>query len=219
MRILLVDDHALVRNGIASLLTAHNIEVVGEAVNGLEALEKARRLKPDIVLMDIKMPLCDGIQATRLIKSEMPAVKILMLTVSEEDEDLFEAIKSGAEGYLSKSLRAEQLISFLSGTMKGEAAISPFMTAKIVGQFACQSASVAALTLPGSELSEREIGILRAVAKGYSNKEIAAQMRISANTVKYHLKNLMERFNLKNRAQLAVHTMSAGIIEREPQKQ
>ncbi len=120
LRVLVVDDHPLARNGIASLLMANNIETIGEASDGLEALEKARRLKPDIILMDIRMPCCNGLEATRLIKAEMPQIKIIMLTVSDNDEDHFEAIKSGAEGYLMKNIRAEELLALLSKVTKGE---------------------------------------------------------------------------------------------------
>ncbi len=117
MKVLLVDDHPLVRNGIASLLTAINIEVVGEANDGLEALEKTRELKPDIILMDIRMPYCNGLEATRLIKAEMPQIKIIILTVSDDDPYLFEAIKSGADGYLLKNLRTEELLAVLSAAV------------------------------------------------------------------------------------------------------
>ena len=117
MKILLVDDHPLARNGIASLLTASNIEVVGEASDGLEALEKARELKPDIILMDIRMPYCNGLEATRLIKAEMPQIKIIMLTVSDDDSYLSDALKSGAEGYLLKNFRTEELLTVLSAAV------------------------------------------------------------------------------------------------------
>ncbi len=120
MRVLLVDDHPLVRNGIASLLMANNIEVVGEASDGLEAREKARELKPDTILMDIKMPRCNGLEATRLIKTEMPRIKIIILTACDDDEYLFEAIKSGAEGYLLKTFRAEEFLTLLSEVANGE---------------------------------------------------------------------------------------------------
>ncbi len=120
MRVLVVDDHLLARNGIVSLLVANNIEVIGEASDGLEALEKTRQLMPDIILMDIKMPPCNGLEATRLIKTEMPQIKIIILTACDDDEYLFEAIKSGAEGYLSKMFRTEELLALLSKVTEGE---------------------------------------------------------------------------------------------------
>ena len=212
MRILLVDDHALVRNGIASLLMANNIEVVGEASDGLEALEKARQLKPDIILMDIKMPRCDGLEATRLIKAEMPEIKIIILTISDDDEDLFEAIKSGAEGYLLKDIRAEEFLTLLSGVVRrGEAAISPLLATKIIEEFARQTTREIEHPPSGSKLTERETDVLRLVVSGAINKEIATTLNITENTVKYHLRNIMEKLHLRNRAQVAAYAVSKGI--------
>ena len=211
MRVLLVDDHTLVRNGIASLLTANNIEVAGEASDGLEALEKTRQLKPDIVLMDIKMPRYNGLEATRLIKAEMPQVKIVILTVSDDDEDLFEAIKSGAEGYLLKNIKAKEFLALLSGVAKGEAAISPLLATKIIEEFSRQMKET--VTPPSvSELTEREIDVLKLVTDGAINKEIATTLYITENTVKYHLRNIMEKLHLRNRAQVAAYAVSKGII-------
>ena len=138
MRVLLVDDHALVRNGIASLLRANNIEVVGEAENGVDALIKTRQLKPDIVLMDVKMPGHNGIEATKLIKAEIPDVKIVMLTVSDDNEDVFEAIRSGASGYILKNIKAEEFLDLLYGVEIGQPAIPPLLAAKIIEEFAHQ---------------------------------------------------------------------------------
>lgn len=211
MRVLLVDDHTLVRNGIASLLAANNIEVVGEASDGLEAVEKTRQLKPDIVLMDIKMPRYNGLEATRLIKAEMPQTKIVILTVSDDDEDLFEAIKSGAEGYLLKNIKAREFLALLSGVVKGEAAISPLLATKIIEEFSRQMKE--AVAPPSvSELTEREIDVLKLVTDGAINKEIATTLYITENTVKYHLRNIMEKLHLRNRAQVAAYAVSKGII-------
>jgi DNA-binding NarL/FixJ family response regulator len=211
MRVLLVDDHTLVRNGIASLLTANGIEVAGEASDGQEALEKTRQLKPDIVLMDIKMPRYNGLEATRLIKAEMPQVKIVILTVSDDDEDLFEAIKSGAEGYLLKNIKAKEFLARLSGVAKGEAAISPLLATKIIEEFSRQMKE--AVAPPSvSELTEREIDVLKLVTDGALNKEIATTLYITENTVKYHLRNIMEKLHLRNRAQVAAYAVSKGII-------
>lgn len=212
MRVLLVDDHALVRNGIASLLRANNIEVVGEASDGLEALEKARELKPDIILMDIKMPRCNGLEATRLIKAEMPEIKIIILTVSDDDENLFKAIKSGAEGYLLKDLRAEEFYALLSRVASGEAAISPLQATKVIEEFARQTTRGAEPTPPESEPTARETDVLRLVGKGATNKEIASSLNISENTVKYHLRNIVDKLYLRNRAQMAAYAVSKGLV-------
>ncbi len=218
MRILLVDDHALVRNGIASLLRAHNIDVVGEASDGLEALEKARQLKPDVVLMDIKMPRYGGLAATRLIKAEIPETKVVILTVSEDQEDLFEAIKSGAQGYLLKNIKAEEFLALLDGVVTGEAAISPLLAIKIIEEFSRQASKRAKHPTAGSKLTEREIDILRLVTTGALNKEIASTLNITENTVKYHLRNIMEKLHLNNKAQAAAYAVSKGLTPKPPEE-
>jgi len=210
MRILIVDDHALVRSGIASLLTANDIDVVGEAGNGLEAVEKARLLKPDIILMDIKMPGCNGLQATRLIKTAMPDIKIVMVTAFDDDEDLFEAMKSGAVGYILKNIKAEEFINLLSSVMKGEVVVSPWVASKIVDELFRNPIKIK-IKSTDSELTNKEEEVLRLVAGGSTNKEIAASLNISDNTVKYHLRNIMEKLHFKNRAQMAVYATKRGI--------
>jgi DNA-binding NarL/FixJ family response regulator len=215
MRVLLADDHALVRNGIASLLRAHNIDVVGEASDGLEALQKARQLKPDIILMDIKMPRCNGLEATRLIKTEMPEIKVIMLTVSDDDDDLFEAIKSGAQGYILKNIKAEEFLELLNGVSRGEAAIPPLLATKIIEEFSRQAAKDAKSHVE-SELSERETDVLKLVATGALNKEIASALDITENTVKYHLRNIMEKLHLSNKAQVAAYAVSKGLTPKLP---
>lgn len=210
MKVLLVDDHVLVRNGIASLLMANNIEVVGEAGDGFEAREKARALQPDIILMDIQMPRCNGLEATRLIKAEMPQIKIIILTVSDDDDDLFEAIKSGASGYLLKNIKAEEFFTLLAGVARGEVAIPPLLATRIIEEFARQAIREAS----GSELTGRETEVLALVAQGDSNKEIATTLDITESTVKYHLRNIMEKLHLRNRAQVAAYAVSKGIIPR-----
>ena len=212
MRVLLVDDHDLVRNGIVSLLKANDIDVVGEAGDGLEALEKARQLRPDVILMDIMMPRCNGLEATRLIKAEMPEIKIVILTASDDEEALFEAIKSGAEGYLLKNIKAEEFLAYLSGVVNGEAAIPPLLATKIIEEFARQSTRGAKTSAPESELTKKEIDVLKLVTAGALNKEIAATLGVTDNTVKYHLRNIMEKLHLRNRAQMAAYAVSKGLI-------
>jgi len=210
MRILIVDDHALVRSGIASLLTANDIDVVGEAGNGLEAVEKARLLKPDIILMDIKMPGCNGLEATRLIKAEMPQAKIVMVTAFDDDDDLFEAMKIGAAGYILKNVKAEEFINLLSSVMRGEVAVSPWIASKMVEELFRNPGRLEAKHVK-SDLTIKEEEVLRLVAGGSTNKEIASSLHISDNTVKYHLRNIMEKLHFKNRAQMAVYATKRGL--------
>ena len=169
-------------------------------------------MKPDIILMDIHMPNCDGIKATRLIKAELPNVRIVMLTVSDEDEDLFEAIKGGAQGYLLKNLRPEALFDMLRGTMQGEAPISPVMATKILGEFAQRTKKTEGV-VPTAALTGREREILALVVNGISNKEIAGRLFITEGTVKNHLHNILEKLHLENRVQAATYALREGIVE------
>lgn len=217
-RVLLVDDHVLFRKGLANLLSSKPwIEVVGEAGDGHEAVEKARQLMPDVILMDIQMPTCDGLQATQIIKKELPYVKIVMLTVSDDDRSLFEAIKAGAQGYLLKNLEPDDLFGMLAGVVRGEAAITRIMAAKILNEFAALSRRVepAPAASPVNNLSAREREVLDLVVKGATNKEIAAQLCITENTVKNHLRNILEKLHLENRVQAAAFAVREGIIKIE----
>jgi len=212
MNVLIADDHALFRDGIASLLRAWGMEVAGQASDGLEALEQARKLKPDMVLMDIKMPGCNGLEATRLIKAEMPDTKIVMVTVSDDEEDLFEAIKSGAQGYVLKNMPGEEFGRVLSQVAQGEAPLSPGLAAKILGEFARLSKDPAPKSSEKEELSDRERGILQLVADGATNKEIGATLFISESTVSYHMKNILAKLHLRNRAQAVAYALQSGLV-------
>src|SRR3990172_249340 len=172
MKVLIVDDHALFRDGVASLLKAWQMEVVGQASDGLEALEQARTLRPDLVLMDIQMPRCNGLEATRLIKAEMPDTKIVMVTVSDDEEDLFEAIKSGAQGYVLKNMPGEEFGRVLSDIARGEAPLSPGLAAKILAEFVRLARDTTPRTAANEGLGHREREILQLVADGATNKEI-----------------------------------------------
>ena len=212
MRVLLADDHALFRAGIASLLRAWGMDVVGQASHGLEAIELTRRLEPDLVLMDIGMSPCNGLEATRAIKAELPGVKIVIVTVSEDEQDLFEAIKSGAEGYLLKGMSEEELNGTLEKIAAGEPALSPVLAGKILDEFARMAREGAGKPKgPEDELTNREREVLRLVAEGGTNREIAAGLYVSENTVSFHVKNILAKLHLKNRAQAAAFAIRAGL--------
>jgi DNA-binding NarL/FixJ family response regulator len=214
LRILLVDDHVLFRKGVAVLLLNRSgIQVVGEAGNGLEAIEMARETLPDVILMDIEMPKCNGLEATRRIKREMPHVKVVMLTVSDDDQNLFEAIKSGAQGYLLKDLEPNQLYDLLESVSQGEAPLSGIVAAKILKEFTRPNQSPTPGTEVVDELTTREIDILELIVEGRTNKEIAFARNISENTVKIHLRNILEKLHLQNRIQAAVYAVRQGLVD------
>jgi DNA-binding NarL/FixJ family response regulator len=214
MRVLLVDDHALFLDGLKNLLALNGVQVVGTARNGLEAFEKTLQLRPDIVLMDIRMPGCDGITATRLIKAERPEVKVVMLTTSSEEPDLLEAVKSGASGYLLKSLEAGPFLSYLQAVERGEAAVSREVSGMLLKAVSQQDAVGRADREASGEpkLTGRQAEILQLVAQQLSNKEIADQLSVSEHTVKYHLGEIFQRLNLKNRDQAAEYAARKGLI-------
>ena len=218
IRILLVDDHALFRKGVASLLEKEpGFTVVGEAADGAEAVQKAQALAPDIVLMDVHMPGTDGLQATRQLSTALPSARVVMLTISEEDRDLFEAIKAGARGYLLKSVDPEQLFSLLRGVSRGEAPLSPLTAARILQQLAGGGAPVAPAA-PGSELTAREKEVLELLVAGLTNKEIGARLQIAENTVKNHLKNIRGKLHLDNRVQAAMAAVERGLVPGKPRR-
>jgi len=218
LRILLADDHDLFLEGLSNLLRAGGYEVIGGARDGLEALQLARALHPDVILMDIRMPGCDGLTATRLIQAEMPEIKIVMLTTSAEDEDLFEAIKSGASGYLLKNLQPDELFHYLTGLSRGEAPLSRELSARLLREFARQADALdehAAGDLrggpPASELTPRQREILALVAGGMTYKEVGAALNLSENTVKYHMGEVLQRLHLKNREQVVAYARRTGL--------
>lgn len=204
MKVLLVDDQTLFRKAVASFLASSpDVEVVGEAEDGLQAIEKAVQLQPDIILMDVRMPNCDGLEATKKIKALMPEVKIVMLTISDEDEDLFEAIKNGAQGYLLKNMRPEDLLEYMGDAFKGKAALTPAVAQKILHEFIRLSQKPPEKSSALEVLTAREREILGMVTEGASNKEIAARLHITEGTVKNHLHNVLEKLHLRNRSQAA----------------
>lgn len=213
LRVLLVDDHVLFRKGVEAVLaTRPEIEVVGEAGDGLQAIDLAQESMPDVILMDINMPRCDGLEATRRIKGEMPHVKIVMLTVSDDDKDLFEAIKAGAQGYLIKDLKAHLLFDVLDALARGDTPLSSAMATKILQEFQEPAQPTAEMPEPVDSLTAREIEVLELIVEGRSNKEIAEALVISESTVKNHLRNILEKLHLRNRIQAAVYAVRQGLV-------
>ena len=215
IRVLLADDHSLFRKGLASLLSSNKgFKVVGEAQDGTEALNKAKDLKPDLILMDVYMPGGNGLEATRQIKEALPSVKVVILTVSEEDKNLFEAIKCGAHGYLLKKIEPRDLFEMLRGVFRGEAPISRATAAKILNEFAAQ-AHRAPQEMPEERLSPKEREVIELLTKGSTNKEIGNKLGITENTVKNHLKNILDKLHLENRVQAAAFALQRKMNREE----
>jgi len=242
MKILLADDHGLFVEGLQNLLQAGGYEVVGTAPDGLAALQRARELHPDLILMDVRMPNCNGLAATRLIKAELPEIRIVMLTTSAEEADLFEALKSGASGYLLKNLKPNVLFSYLEGIARGEAPLSRELSARLLEEFTRQATRLdefshpagepatpgvrGAVTaglpegetegeVPEEELTRRQHEILEMVAGGASYKEVGAALFVSENTVKYHMGEILQRLHAANRAQVVMYALRNGLIKRK----
>src|SRR5690348_14787917 len=213
MRVVIADDHPLFRDGLRSLLEARGIEVVGEARDGREAVDQAKRLAPDVVLMDLGMPEVNGLAATRLISAEMPTVKVVILTASEDDADLFEAIKSGAQGYLFKNLNSDEFFRLLEGVARGEPALTPGLARKLLGEFGREPSASRGSTESGSQaLTEREREVLDLLVQGVtSNRELAEHLVVSENTVKYHLRNILDKLHVQNRAQVVAFAVREGL--------
>jgi len=218
MRILLADDHALFRDGVASLLAAWGHEVVGVAADGDGAVDLADRLRPELVLMDVRMPGGGGIEATVRLAALHPEIPIVMLTASEDEDDLFTAIKAGARGYLLKDLEAPQLRAMLAAVERGEVAISPVTAARILAEVARPTARSAAAMGGGigstepDRLTEREVEVLRLVVAGLRNKEIGADLGISENTTKFHLRNILEKLHASSRTEVAARAVREGLV-------
>jgi DNA-binding NarL/FixJ family response regulator len=209
MRILLADDHELFRDGLASLLVAWGHEVVGQVGNGTDAIAAAERLHPELVLMDVRMPGMTGLEATRALGAAHPEIAIVMLTVSEDEADLFAAIKAGARGYLFKSLESTQLRRMLEAVERGEAAITPATAGRIIAELARPSDS---RHVQADALTPREVEVLELVTAGLRNKEIAARLGISENTAKYHLRNILEKLQAESRTELAARAVREHLV-------
>ena len=213
MRVLLADDHALFRDGVASLLAAWGHEVVGQASDGTSAVELALRLRPDLVLMDVGMPGGGGMEATRRIAAAAPDVAIVMLTASEDVDDLFAAIKAGARGYLLKNLESVELRGMLEAVARGEAAVTPAIAARMLTELARPDAPAAD---PGrrdpDRLTDRELDVLRLIVDGLRNKEVAGELGISENTVKFHLRNILDKLHAQSRAEMVARAVREGLL-------
>jgi DNA-binding NarL/FixJ family response regulator len=214
VRILLVDDQALFRRALATLVAEQpDFEVVGEAENGLQAVELAHSLNPDLVVMDVEMPVMTGVEATQRIRNELPGVRVVILSVSEADDHVFDAIRFGAHGYLLKDLRPEQLYDLIRAVMRNETALSPAIAGRLLREFRERSERrpVAKVETPGPGLTQREIQILQLVAEGLSNKEIGVRLSITEGTVKNHVHNALEKLQLENRIQAAAYVVRHGL--------
>lgn len=214
IKVLIVDDHSIFRHGLTALLSAEKqLKVVGQASDGDEAIRRAKELNPDIIVMDIQMPGCNGVEATHSIRDNGFSGSILMLTVSDREDDLFAAIKAGANGYLLKNAEPEELIDAIAHVARGEAIISPVMATKLLGEFKSVTGKKAQRTAwPETSLSQREEEVLQLVAKGASNKDIASSLFITENTVKCHMRNIMGKLHLKNRYQAIAYAIRNGLV-------
>jgi DNA-binding NarL/FixJ family response regulator len=215
VRVLIVDDQALFREALATLLEVRpEIRVVGEAANGAEALDRVAALRPDVVLMDLHMPVLDGIGATRRVRVEHPDVQVLALTTFDDDEDVFAALRAGAVGYLLKDVSSDRLVEALLAARRGESVLQPSVAAKVVARFARMTDGEAAprpqpLVVP---LSERELEVLRLLAEGSSNREIASALFLAEGTVKNHVTNLLGKLGARDRTQAALRGKALGLI-------
>lgn len=219
IKVLLAEDQLIFRKGVlVTLSTASDIQVVGEVDNGLDAVGMMGRLEPDLVLMDLNMPLMGGVEATRRIKAAHPAVRVVILTVSDEDKDLFEAIKAGADGYLLKSLGPQELAGAVRQAMAGESPLSPSVAARILKEFR-GAAGVPSRPGEGRELTARELEVLQLATEGLSYKEIGGRLFVAESTVKNHMRHIMEKLHLRNRTEAVTYALRHGLTEMAPSGQ
>jgi DNA-binding NarL/FixJ family response regulator len=215
IRVLLVDDQALFREGLETLLSVHkDIQVVGQASNGQEAVKVAAKVQPDVVLMDVRMPILDGVRATRLLKKTLPQCKVIVLTTFDDDEYIFDALRAGAVGYLLKDVASAQLVEAIRAAARGESILEPSVAAKVITEFSRVSSMVPAAQMEQlvEPLSERELEILALIARGASNKEIASQLYIAEGTVKNHVTHILGKLGVRGRTQAALKAKELGLL-------
>ena len=213
IRVLIADDHSIVRQGLVGILTEMpELEVVGEAADGNEAIAKARSHTPHVILMDLMMPNCNGVEATQRLQSELPEVRVIIFTVSDSEEDLFSAIKSGAKGYLLKSEEPAEVLVAIRQVHRGGVIVSPPLAGRLLEEFRKQRPDT---SQAASAVSSREAEVLQQVALGASNKEIGGTLYISENTVKTHLRNILDKLHLANRSQAAAYAVRSGLLRDE----
>ena len=217
IRAMIVDDHALFRRGLEMVLdTEPDIELVGQASDGAEAVEKAAESLPDVVLMDIRMPRSSGIEACRAMKEEAPSAKIVILTISDEEEDLFEAIRAGASGYLLKDIPLDEVAGAVRAVHGGQSLINPSMAGKLLTEFATlakRDDEERAQEVPAPRLTEREMQVLKLIARGMNNRDIAKELFISENTVKNHVRNILEKLQIHSRMEAVMVAVREKLIE------
>jgi len=215
LRVMVVDDHALFRRGLEMVLQQEpDLDLVGEASDGAEAVERVPELMPDVVLMDVRMPRRSGIEAAGQIKELLPHVKILMLTISDEEADLYDAIKAGASGYLLKEIPIEEVADAIRSVWQGQSRISPSMASKLLTEFANMSKGAEDRPqMPAPRLTDREMEVLKLVAQGMNNRDIAKELFISENTVKNHIRNILEKLHLHSRMEAVVYAVREKLLE------
>ena len=215
IRVLLVDDQALFREGLETLLSVHqDIQVVGQASNGQEAVEVAAQVQPDVVLMDVRMPILNGVQATRRLQKALPQCRVIVLTTFDDDEYVFDALRAGAAGYLLKDVPSARLVEAIRATARGESILEPSVAAKVIAEFTRVSSMVPAAQMEElvEPLSERELEILSWIARGASNKEIADQLFIAEGTVKNHVTHILGKLGVRDRTQAALKARELGLL-------
>ncbi len=214
IKVLIADDHGVVREGLMAMLQAIDVvDVVGEAKHGMEAVERTKKLLPDVILMDLRMPCMDGVEATRLIKREFPHIGIIALTMNEEQQHVFDLVRAGATGYLLKDSDSSEIVDAIRAIARGDSLIHPSVAGKILAEFSLLAGDKAQTrSLVDHDLTEREITVLRLVASGQTNKEVANSLELSEKTIKNHLGNIFHKLHVYDRTQAAVLAIRRGII-------